>query len=199
MTVARPRLSASARREAVLQAACREFCRGSYRGTTTADIARAANVTEPILYRHVASKRELYLACLERTWRRLRERWDDAVDAEHDPSAWIAGIARTYVDTRKPFMLVNLWLQALNEARDDPEIRRFLRRQIRTVHDYLADMIRRAQAAGGVAADRDPDAEAWILLSGALLVAIDQLLGGFLGSDLDAVRRERRRWVTGAA
>jgi AcrR family transcriptional regulator len=193
----RLRLSATDRREAVLDAACREFCRGSYRGTTTAEIARAAGITEPILYRHFPSKRDLYLACLEQTWRRLRERWEEAFAAEPDPEEWVPTIARTYLEARPPFLLINLWIQSLNEAGDDPQIRRFLRRQIREVHDYLARVIRRAQSAGGVAADRDAPAEAWILLSGGLLVTIDQRLGGLLGNDLEAVRRERRRWLTG--
>lgn len=184
----------------MLDAACREFCRASYRGTTTtAEIARAAGITEPILYRHFPSKRDLYLACLDRTWGRLRESWDEALAAEPDPGGWLPAIARTYLEAHRPFVLINLWIQSLNEAGDDPEIRRFLRRQIRDVHDYLADVIRRAQTAGGVAADRDPQAEAWIFLSGGLLVTIDQRLGGLLGDDLEAVRRERRRWLTGAA
>jgi AcrR family transcriptional regulator len=199
MTATRSRLTAIERREAVLDAACSEFCRGSYRGTTTADIARASGISEPILYRHFRSKRDLYLACLDRTWQRLRERWDEALAAEPDPGEWLPAIARTYLEARRPFVLINLWIQSLNEAGKDPEIRRFLRRQIRDVHDYLADVIRRAQAAGGLAADRDPQAEAWILLSGGLLVTIDQRLGGLLGDDLEAVRRERRRWLTGAA
>ena len=62
----RPRLPAEERRAAVLDTACRVFGRCSYRGATTAEIAREAGVTEPILYRHFDSKRALYLACLER-------------------------------------------------------------------------------------------------------------------------------------
>ena len=41
------------------------FSTGSYSGATTAEIAREAGVSEPILYRHFASKRELYFACLD--------------------------------------------------------------------------------------------------------------------------------------
>ena len=41
---------------------------GSYSGATTAEIAREAGVSEPILYRHFGSKRDLYLACLDEAW-----------------------------------------------------------------------------------------------------------------------------------
>ena len=45
-------------------------------------------------------------------------------------------------------------------------------RHMRDVHDFMADGIRQAQVAGKLAADRDPDAEAWIFLGGILLLAI---------------------------
>jgi hypothetical protein len=66
------------------------------------------------------------------------------------------------------------------------------------VHDWFADLIREGQAEGTILPDRDPVAEAWILLGGGMLATIDGRLGGFLGSDLEAVRRERARWMTGA-
>src|SRR5207248_11180252 len=63
VAVRRPRLAAEERRALLLETACHVFSRGSYRGVTTAEIAREAGVTEPVLYRHFASKRELYFAC----------------------------------------------------------------------------------------------------------------------------------------
>ena len=53
------RLPAEERKAVVLDCACGIFSTGSYRGTTTAEIARKAGVTEPILYRHFDSKRDL--------------------------------------------------------------------------------------------------------------------------------------------
>ena len=69
---ARPRLPAEERRAAVLDTACRVFSRCSYRAATTAEIAREAGITEPILYRHFASKQALYLACIDDAWERIR-------------------------------------------------------------------------------------------------------------------------------
>jgi AcrR family transcriptional regulator len=59
------RLSGAERRAAVVETACRIFAKSSYHGSTTAQIARETGVTEPVLYRHFASKRALYLAALE--------------------------------------------------------------------------------------------------------------------------------------
>ena len=93
---------------------------------------------------------------------------------------------------------VSLWIQALNEAGEDDEIRSALRRQLREVHDYVAGAVRRGQAAGGVPADRDPDAEAWVFVGAALLLSFADRLGGLIGpDDLAAISTQRRRWLTG--
>ena len=52
MSASKMRLPASERRAALVDAALRTFAEGSYGGATTAEIARKAGVTEPILYRH---------------------------------------------------------------------------------------------------------------------------------------------------
>ena len=46
-----------------------------------AEIAREAGITEPILYRHFGSKRDLYLACLDEAVLRLPE-FDDPDDLQ---------------------------------------------------------------------------------------------------------------------
>lgn len=68
------------------------------------------------------------------------------------------------------------------------------------MHDYIAAVVRTAQAAGGVPADRDPDAEAWVFVGAALLLAFADRLGGLLGAEeLARISAERHRWLTGAA
>jgi TetR/AcrR family transcriptional regulator len=200
VSATRPRLSGQERRQAVLEAACRVFFHSSYRGATTAQIAQEAGVSEPILYRHFASKRDLYVACLGLAWQRLRDRFEEAIADEEDPKGAFGCIVRTYFSGPERGMLVNLWIQALTEAAEEPEIRRFLRRQMREVHDYVADAIREGQRIGVIHEDRDPGAEAWIFLAGGLLLrAVDQRLGGLLREgDVDRVVRERQKWMSGA-
>ena len=88
-------------------------------------------------------------------------------------------------------------MQALTEANDDPEIRKFLRKQMREVHGFVADVIRRSQEAGGVFADRDPSAEAWIFLAIGLLGTVGRRVGGLIQDDFPAIITQRRRWMTG--
>lgn len=60
------RLPAAERREILLAAAARLFAERGYDGTGTEEIARAAGVSKPVLYRHFDSKKALYLALLRR-------------------------------------------------------------------------------------------------------------------------------------
>jgi AcrR family transcriptional regulator len=192
-----PRLPAAERRAAILAAASRVFSERSYRGATTAEIARAAGISEPILYRHFTSKTDLFLACLENVWQQLRGVLDEAVAQADDPKAAMGAAAEAYMNARERVRLIDFWIQSLSEAAGEPRIRAFLKRQMREVHDYFAEGLRRSQAAGGVLPDRDPEAEAWIFIAGGLLVTIDRRLGGFLGDDIKRVKRERKRWLLG--
>ena len=164
------RLPAAERRQALLDAATRVFAEGSYSGATTAEIARAAGVSEPILYRHFGSKRELYLAVIEHAWEQLRAAWEEALE-KAEPHE-MAGVLFATVRRIKQRGVVPslLWVQALTEAGEDAEIRRFIRRHLREVHDFVA---------------------------GGLLFAVAHRLGGLLDEeDIDGVVAARREWLT---
>lgn len=192
------RLPAEERKAAVLECACGIFSTGSYRGTTTAEIARQAGVTEPVLYRHFASKRDLYLAVLEESWGRLRAMWQEAVDDEPDARFWVAAMGQAYFSAKDPKVLcAELWVQALTEASDDAEIRKFLRKQMREVHDFVSDVIRRSQEAGGILPDRDANAEAWIFIAIGLLGTMGRRVGSVEDADFEAIIASRKKWMTG--
>jgi AcrR family transcriptional regulator len=194
VTQTRQRLRADERRQAVVDTACRVFSRSSYRGATTAEIAREAGISEPILYRHFGSKRELYLACLDEAWSAFRAESEEAI--RRDPDKCLGAIADAYMRGGKRLRVIDLWNQALTEAAEDRVIAAALRKQIREVHGFFADVIRDGQARGALHPDRDPVAEAWIFVAGGLLATIDARLGGLLGEDLEAVRASRRAWMT---
>ena len=59
------RMSGDKRREQILQTAFELFSRKGFSGTTTKDIARAAGVSEAMVFKHFASKDELYGALLD--------------------------------------------------------------------------------------------------------------------------------------
>jgi AcrR family transcriptional regulator len=193
-------MAAEERRQCVVAAACRVFAKSSYSGATTAEIARESGVTEPVLYRHFPSKRDLYLACLDAAWAHVRRLWEEALANEPDPGSRLGAMGRAYVHQQRvgdKIMLSDLWVQALSEAGEDPKIRRYLRDQMREVHDFVADKIRLSQAAGGIAKERDAGAEAWIFISLGLLSTIDRRLGTVGDRDFEGVFASRRRWMVG--
>ena len=65
------RLRRSARREQILTAATRAFARSGFAATSLDDVAAEAGISRVILYRHFASKADLYRAVLDRACARL--------------------------------------------------------------------------------------------------------------------------------
>jgi AcrR family transcriptional regulator len=190
------RLPAAARRRAVVETAARLFAESSYRGTTTAEIAGAAGVSEPILYRHFASKLELYLAVLDHVWERVRAGWEKTLAAAPDACAAVDEIGREHVSVRSAkLQLAELWVQALTEAADDAELRRHLRRHMSEVHDFVASMLRRGQEQGAIAAGRDAEAEAWIMLAVGMLGMVGRRVGLLGDEELAKVRAARLDWL----
>ena len=59
------RLTAEARREAIVEAVRDVFAEKGFDGTTTRELAKAAGVSEALLYKHFPSKESLYAAMLE--------------------------------------------------------------------------------------------------------------------------------------
>lgn len=70
------RLAADQRREQLLEVSIDLFSRKGFNGATTREIARAAGVTEAIIFRHFATKEELYKAIIDRKVKSpLFEQW----------------------------------------------------------------------------------------------------------------------------
>jgi TetR/AcrR family transcriptional regulator len=74
------RLSGDQRRRQLIEVAIDLFSRRGFNGTTTKEIAAAAGVTEAIIFRHFATKRDLYSAIL------------DTRCQSSESQGWIAGI-----------------------------------------------------------------------------------------------------------
>src|SRR5947209_12434188 len=59
------RMSSEERHKQIVQTAIRLFSQKGFRGTTTKEIALAAKVNEAIIFRHFATKDDLYTAILD--------------------------------------------------------------------------------------------------------------------------------------
>jgi TetR/AcrR family transcriptional regulator len=197
VSAAPTRLPAAERRLALVETAIRVFSDGSYRGTTTAEIAREAGVSEPILYRHFASKRDLYLAALDHVWSKARAEWEAVLDSTANVREAFEEMGRGHVTIRDcKFQMAELWVQALSEANEDPELRKQLRRHMRSVHEFVAGVIRRGQDEGVLTADRNPNAEAWTFLAGGVLGMVGRRIGLLADDEVKEIREARMNWLT---
>ena len=108
------------------------------------------------------------------------------------PAPRIEAIGKGHVSVRSPkLQLAELWVQALGEASEDPELKRHLRRHMREVHDFVADLVRRGQEQGAIATERDADSEAWIMLAGGILGMVGRRVGLLDDGELQAIRAAR--------
>ena len=102
------------RRLQILKVAMRLFSQRGFRGTTTKEIAQAAGVSEAMVFRHFATKEELYSAILDHK---------ACLHDELDPLQRVAEAIRRK-DDRAVFE--GMALEALNHHESDTEFQRLL-------------------------------------------------------------------------
>ena len=78
----RRRMAPEARHQQLLDVAERLFVADAFATVSMEDIARAAGVTRPIVYKHFETKEGAYVACV----RRIYERYDAALTSRIDPT-----------------------------------------------------------------------------------------------------------------
>src|ERR1700690_1093502 len=74
-----------ARCEEILTQAARLFAERGYDNTDTTLLAETVGVGKGTVYRHFPSKRELFLAAVDRVMRMLRQRIDARIQPVQDP------------------------------------------------------------------------------------------------------------------
>ena len=114
-------MPATERREMVLEASVAEFAAHGLAGTSTEDVARRAGISQPYLFRLFPTKKALFLALVERCFRRVEDTFITAAgDRTGDEALEAMGDAyERLLDDRT---LLRLQMQAY-AACDDPEIR----------------------------------------------------------------------------
>jgi AcrR family transcriptional regulator len=166
-------VTAAETRERLLRAAADVFARRGYDGTRVADIAAAAGVSNGALYAHFGSKAELLVAALRTHGRRLLADLF-AADPDRSITELLLVIGRSLPTRRDP--CGNLVVEGLVAARRDQEVARPMRDYMGERADWIAQLIRTAQADGEVDTALSPDALAHFCLSlamGAALVTPD--------------------------
>jgi TetR/AcrR family transcriptional regulator len=187
----RPRLSSDDRRRQLLSHAIALFSRHGFSGTRTKDIAAACGVSEAILFRHFATKEDLYHAIL------------DTHEAAAGKEEWLAEM-QARAESRDDLGFIRCLLaQLLKSFREDTAFHRLMlyagleghslpgifhertgSRMIEFLRNYV--VLRQREGAFRKA---DPDALIILLASPAMQYATSKYIFGiktFRGTDKDA-------------
>lgn len=180
------RLPAEKRKRQIIESARAVFASQSYAKVGTADLAKAAGISEPALYRHFAGKKELFVATLRATAPRLLKVWEEiSVDYE-DPieTLWAIGVYYyDHLDSHSANM--KLQFRALSEA-DDPEIQAALRESFDGFVEFVTGTLEEGKARGIVRRDVDSRMVAWQFLGIGLTLDVMHILG--LTGEMDRAR-----------
>ncbi len=114
-------MPAAERREMVLEAAVAEFAAHGLAGTSTEDVARQAGISQPYLFRLFPTKKALFLALVDRCFRRVEGTFTTAAGDSTGEEALVA-MGDAYELLLEDRTLLLLQMQAY-AACDDPEIR----------------------------------------------------------------------------
>ena len=116
-----PRMPAEQRRELVLGEAMAAFAAHGYAGTSTEEVARRAGISQPYLFRLFPTKKALFLALVERCFRRVRDEFAAAAGGLTGEEALMA-MAEAYEALLDDRILLLLQMQAY-AACEDPDVR----------------------------------------------------------------------------
>jgi AcrR family transcriptional regulator len=158
-------MSGDERRLLIQREAGRLFARAGYAGVTLDDIAAAAGVTKPMVYRHFSSKKALYLALLAKHEHDLPTFFERVDPASRDgtPEALVRAVLDVWFD----YVWENqhAWVMIFRDSSGDAEIRRFRRRVNASARRVLAEFIAAQPGSTVPRAQVEPTAE---LLSSGL-------------------------------
>jgi AcrR family transcriptional regulator len=130
-----PRLRRDARREQILAAATRAFARSGFAATNLDHVAAEADISRVILYRHFASKADLYRAVLDRACARLVAE----VGAGHYTSESVDALLAAAVEDPDGFRL--LFQHAVREPEFRQQMQAFQVNMTAVAYRQLAQMI----------------------------------------------------------
>ncbi|MBN2560232.1 MAG: TetR/AcrR family transcriptional regulator [Phycisphaerae bacterium] len=168
-----PRMKATDRRRQLLEASIKCFANYGYKGTTTARLAKAAGVTQPVLYQHFASKHDLFVALLDQVGKEVLREWRKATAPLKSPLDQLRILLRLNPAIANPRMeqLYRVIFAAQAEP-NEPEIQAALRRHYQQYNQFLTNAIKRAQRAGQVRGDVEASGLAWQLIHAAIGFAL---------------------------
>jgi AcrR family transcriptional regulator len=166
-----PRLHAAERRQQLINVATRLFAESGYDATTTAAIASAAGVTEPVLYRHFPSKQALFLTVVRTVSKQALEHFRHLTNGNLETQSLRQFVTQLPAQLNRQADAQHVLHGAIATSRD----RRVLltaRAHYRQLQRLFTHAIRKTKKAGAARAERSAAILSWHLVLLSLGYAI---------------------------
>jgi AcrR family transcriptional regulator len=138
-------MAAEDRRQQIIDVAVTLFSQKGFRGTTTKEIAQAAGVNEAIIFRHFATKSELYAAIIDQkanppNWQSFHEMLEEAIATGNDHHVFESIAFKMFEFHERDDTAMRLLLYSALEGHELADM--FYRNHISKVHNRLADYVK---------------------------------------------------------
>lgn len=138
-TATRTLSTAEERREAVVDAAVPIFASKGFHTASTVAIAKAAGISQAYVFRLFPTKADLFLACCERTRRRMLDTFRDAVDSRPEGQEPLEAMGLAYRDVLerdRDLLMIQLQSQVVS---GEPRIAASMRKTFRELYALVAE------------------------------------------------------------
>jgi AcrR family transcriptional regulator len=140
--VVHERKTAEERREEILEAALAEFAEHGLHGASTEEIAKLAGISQPYVFRLFGTKKLLYIAVIDRCFRKTLETFQRAAEGKRGEEA-LKSIGDAYNELLASDRLYLRAQMQAYAASEDPEI-------AATVRNGYGDLVSYVERVSGV-------------------------------------------------
>jgi AcrR family transcriptional regulator len=158
------RLKAPQRREQLMDVASKLFAKHGYDATTTAAIAEAAGVTEPILYRHFPSKQEMFVAIVKAVSAQTMEHWQEIIAGLTDPAQQIRQVSAEMPDHMAHLADAYRVLHGALATSRDKKVLAVIKDHYTEIEKFFSKIVKDGQKTGTFRKDVQPKTAAWQLI-----------------------------------
>lgn len=155
----------SDRRRQIVEKAIAVFGERGYRAATTAELAKAADVSEALLYQHFPSKQALLVAAVEHLGEQVTNGLQDVLTATKDPSLTLLKLFEAFTGFSREKPEVMRFSLALVSELDEPETIASVRGIVIGAVQLLTRALKNGQKHGALRADIPAEMLAWIVMS----------------------------------
>src|SRR5919198_4120745 len=132
------RQTASARREALIDAAVEHFAQTGLHGTAVSSITNEVGITQPYAFSLFGTKKGLFLAAVERGFDRVEETFREAAASAGEEGPFEA-MKHSYMGVLKDRALLLVQLQSYAACGDD-EVRDLVRRRYAQLYELVREL-----------------------------------------------------------